>query len=305
MNRKFPCTNLILEGQIPVTQNLPQVNIIKKKYECGDCLKIFARADTLKKHIDSYCKVKKDKIIQDKNIHDEQIKNNHILEEILEEMNQLKKQNKELVEKITNIEAKNAYAPNIPNITIGSNNNNNINNNNIQNINNTSINLVPFGSENYSSFITDETCKKILGRGLSSIEILAKHAHFNSEFPQYHNCYISNMRDNHALIYGGDKWCLANADDTIQALTEKESAFLEEKFDELKDTLTPNTITQFNRYLDKKNTDAEVLAKRYKDELKMICYNNRELVIKTKKAIEKNKTNELLQVSNNTKQINK
>jgi hypothetical protein len=287
INKKFPCSK---EKEAKKNELL-----INNNCECEYCFKLFARTDTLKKHIDSYCKAKKNKDIQDKIDNDQNLKNEQIIKEMLEEMNVLIEQNKKLSEQLAN------NGPNC-NVTIGSNNNNNINNNhnNIHNNNNNNITLVPFGSENFETIVTDEFCKKTMERGMNAITVFTEHAHLNAKHPEFHNCYISNMRDNHAIIYNNGLWCLVNASDAIKAITDKESKFLETKYDKLKKTMTPNAIKQFDRYLKAKDTDA--LDKRYNKDLKLMFYNHKNIVITTRKTVDQQqKQQQLIQAKNDIK----
>jgi hypothetical protein len=51
--------------------------------------------------------------------------------------------------------------------------------------------------------------------------------HFNKDKPENHNIYISNLRDNHVLIYNGSEWQLRERDDVPLDLVYIKSGALE------------------------------------------------------------------------------
>jgi hypothetical protein len=99
-----------------------------------------------------------------------------------------------------------------------------------------------------------------------------------------------------AILYDGRKWTVTNVDNVVQTLIDNGKYYLESEYNESKekydDTLDINdktkilsdkAITQFNRYL--LNKDDELLQKRYDNDVKLIMYNNKDVVIKNKKRI--------------------
>jgi hypothetical protein len=150
--------------------------------------------------------------------------------------------------------------------------------------NNIIIPPVSFGSENFDTIITDEFCKKTMEHGINAIIVFIEHIHLNANHPEFHNCYVSNMRDNHAIIYNNGQWNLVNTNEAIEAMTNKASKFLENKYDKLKKTMTKKAIIQFDSYLNAKQTDT--LDKIYNKDLKLMFYNKKNVVIRTRKTVE-------------------
>jgi len=262
--------------------------------QCKYCYKTFSRTDTLKKHIANNCKIKKNNNVTKETIDIDPMKetNDIIIKKLLEEMQtqmaticqnytKLEEENMELKQELS----KKAPEKVITNNTTINDSpiavNSTVNSNNTVVINNTNI-IVPFGKENLNELVSDAACTYILSRGLSAITELIKYVHFNNKHPKYHNCYISNARDNHAIIYNGSNWSLVDAIDVIKVLVENKGEFLENKYEELAPILSETTSTQFKRYLQKKNT--EDLAKRYKKDIKLILYNGRDIVAMTRKT---------------------
>ena len=98
-----------------------------------------------------------------------------------------------------------------------------------------------------------------------------------------------------ASFYDGNKWLVTKVDDVIQILIDNGKDYLETEYDKSKKKydvatedkhkiLTEKAITQFDRYLLKKNH--KDLKKRYDSEVKLMMYNNKEIVMKNKKQID-------------------
>ena len=263
--RKYPCI------PFPPKPSLsPSSNIIlsESNIECEFCNKKFTRQDNLSRHIKGICYKKSEEC--------------NILSEILEEMKQnkktvevLKEVNNELIIKIAQLENKNLSN------TINSNNNSN----NIVNTQNniTNIQLTAFGKEELEQIISDEICKKILFKGFEAVPGLIEYVHFNKERPEYHNCFISNMRDKYAITYDGSNWNLNDANDVINTLRDDKQIFLENKFEEFYDSLDKITQKKFKKFLQEK--DSDVIVARYKESIRLLLYNKRNIVKKTKNTI--------------------
>jgi hypothetical protein len=252
INRKFPCTK---------TNN--------KIYSCSYCDLSYTRKCNLNKHLI---------------YHSEAIEKQATLEYILEEMRQMREENKEIKEENKDLKMS------VSQLSLGThtNNINTINttniNNNIININNVNVQLVPFGKEDFTS-IPETHTKHILSRGFEAIPTLIKYIHFNKKKPQYHNCYISNNRDKYSITFDGTKWNLVETIDVVNTLRDNSQCYLEDKFEFYYDSLEEPTIIKFKNFLAHKDTDE--LAKRYKETIKLLLYNNRDMVIALRDLQEK------------------
>ena len=195
------------------------------------------------------------------------------LEKVLETMEEMKKEIIQLKNKSNKIVNSTQNAENIQN-------NNNCNNK-IQNVHN-EIKIIAYGKEDLSH-ILEKDYKMILNKGFKSVPALMESIHFNKNKPENHNIYISNMRDNHVLIYDGNEWQLKERDDLLQEIVYNKSDILNKKFDELVDQLDEFTIRKFNRFLDKKDDDAIINS--IKKDLKLLMYNKRKIVENTKNQL--------------------
>jgi hypothetical protein len=215
-------------------------------YKCSYCNKVFSRNDGLKRHIDNNCKIRKDYEKRMEEMMDRMI----VIEEKMKKLQEENQKYKQIIK----------------------------NNTNIQTQNNIQINqiIVPFGNENLEKMTISEY-KKLMIRGMNSVPEFVKYIHFNKDKPEYHNIYISNIRDSHVLIYDGNNWQLRDRDETIDQLYNDKADILEMKFEEMLDKFDDRTIIMFRKFLKIKDTDNEIV-KKIKKELKIILYNNRKLV---------------------------
>lgn len=142
--------------------------------------------------------------------------------------------------------------------------------NNIQN----NIKIIAYGKEDLS-YISDENYRMILNKGFKSVPQLVEYIHFNENKPENQNIKINNMRDNHVLMFDGNNWQLGDRDEILGNLIDNKADILDEKFDELLDTLDEGTIKKFKRFLDQKDDDK--INDKIKKELKLILYNKKQI----------------------------
>lgn len=237
------------------------------KLTCEYCNKVFRRKDYIIEHIkENRCKIKKQLDNNNK-------KKDNLIELLIEQKKCLfetKKQNEELKYKINKLEK--IILANTGKIT-NKITKSNINCNNINNI------IVKFGSEDIN-LLTDEEKQYICSKGYSSAVQLIKMLHCNPKYPQNHNVYISDRKFKHALVYNGNKFLIEDADKIVDQLLDNSSIYLED----ITDTLQLNS--SIRQKLEKlimiiqASTDPKFIAEK-KREIKIILYNNREMILKT------------------------
>ena len=269
INKKFPCKIFPPNStKTPpfTTNNIENIGKSDKDSynKCNYCGGIFSRKDALTRHLNNRCKVKKG--------------NDAKMEEILTALIELKESNKELKEsdkknkeEIDKLKEENSRYKKIINNT----------QNNIGTQNNITFKINAYGTED-SSKVTINDYKRILGRGMNSVPVFVEKLHFDKNTPENHNVYISNLRDEYVLMFDGKKWRLKDRDEALQQLYEDKSDILETKFEELIERLDEPTIKMFKRFLKIKDDDEEKI-RIIKKELKKVLYENREMVINTRK----------------------
>lgn len=240
---------------------------------CPECNMQFAHKSSLYKHIRERCPVIK------RNTEISELKNK--LEETVQLLNTQLELQKIKDKQIDSIEKE--YKKMRKNIVNNKVINKMINNgiiNNMINIQN-NIKLQPFGKEDLS-YITEEVYKKILSKGFQSVPLMVETVHYNEKNPQNHNIYISNIKDPYVLYFDGDKWKIGDRKNVIDDIFDRNKYILENKYDDICDQIKSNFRERFNRFLD--NSDPEV-EKNIKNDIKMIMYNNRNLVQTTRNKL--------------------
>ena len=270
--------NLIQETtEIPkcvyVTKNKQNVT---KIYECKFCNKIFSFSQSLSRHYKS-CK-DKNKIDEANNSMNELVK---LLNEQLEKKDkefkkELKKRDKELEKKDKEfkkeIEKRNKQIDELIK-KAGIQNSNNITTN-IQN----NIKLLAYKDTDISK-ISDKDIMKCINHSNMCVPHLIKMIHLDPKKPENHNIYISNLKNGFIMTYDGKKWNTLNSDDIIVDMIDDKQNIIEEKIEDwvTKGKQYPELMRKFERYLDKRDNN-EILNK-IKDEIKLMLYNNRNLII--------------------------
>ena len=282
INRKIPCEENLTNNKIKqiiannqqIAANNQQIAANNNK-ECVYCQKIFTRVSSLNVHLQDRCKNKKQKDQEKEDLMTKLIEEkedcNKQMKEILKSMQEMKNEIVELKKntKLINKQRTKSINNNIQKVDRIQNNTNcnNINGNKILNNTVNNINIIAFGKEDLSH-IKDKDYKLILNKGFKSVPALMESIHFNKNKPENHNIYISNMRDNHVLIYDGFEWQLKERDYLLQEIVYNKTDMLNKKFDDLVDQLDEFTIRKFNRFLDQKDDD--VIINSIKKDLKLM-----------------------------------
>lgn len=230
--------------------------------QCNYCDKTFSKKSNLYRHIDSTCKIKK-RIDSDRE---------SIFNRLLERMNSLEEKSNKLEKENKQIRDENKQLKHTVSIT--SNVNNSTTNNNTTN-NTINIKIVPFGKEDMD-YLTNKECMDIIKKGFSCVPHMVEYVHFNKNKPEQHNVYISNMKDQYAMIYDGKDWRMITKDKVLDKLFILKQGYLEGRFTDISDKLDEFTVAKFQRFLDQYE-DPEI-HKYIKQEMKLVLYNNRDLV---------------------------
>lgn len=159
------------------------------------------------------------------------------------------------------------------------NQNTNIMNQN--NINNNVVILSKFGNEDLSK-LTDNELYQILKGGLNVASKLVEKLHFNKNLPENHNILFKNLNNKYGEIYNGDDWISQQKNDIINDLFDN-NKFLIDSIDKNSlpyKNLNENIKKRINEVLEADN-DSEI-AKNIKEDLRLLVYNNKNIVLKTR-----------------------
>jgi len=183
-------------------------------------------------------------------------RDNELKKELIKKDEQLKKQNKQIDELIKKAGI-------------------NISTTNVMN----NIKLLSY-SETDRSHLTDKDIIKCLKHSNFCIPHLIEKIHFDKNKPQNHNVYISNLKNKYIMIYDGNKWVCKDRDEQLMNLIDDNEGIFEYKIEEWIENGNkfPKMMKKFNTYVGIK--DNNMVINKIKDEIKLLLYNNRNVVNK-------------------------
>jgi hypothetical protein len=152
-------------------------------------------------------------------------------------------------------------------------------NNVTNNINNgivAHINLVGYGKEDLTKIDKKDLIKAIQS-GYNSTIKLTETLHFNPNHPEYHNVYITNMKDKYAMMFDGKDWNLTMKDELINKIYDDKKTYIEENIDEFIDSLSVSRKKALDRWLET-NDDDDSISK-VKNEIILLLYNKRNIIL--------------------------
>ena len=242
-------SNQILNNDTEDLNDIEQLNI---NFCCGFCFRIYSTKSNLTKH-SKVCKIKKDNDLEKENIFKLLLEKDKEKDKKIDE---LEKQNKLLMDKIDKLinikETSNLTKPvktskitnNNQKITTNTSNTQNNNQKITTNTSNTQNNIVMvnFGKEDLSiidekQFI-DRVIKKPAISGVKIPDEVLKIIHFNPQYPQLSNIYISDINREKCMVYEDGEWKLSNVNN-IPQIMDKVCVFSSEQINLLK-TKYPN-----------------------------------------------------------------
>jgi len=297
INRKKPCV-VLFESYIEKT---------KIKFQCNRCDCLFTTKSRLQYHLKRKfpCKLKNQ---QPEEIElralFEQLKNEHeqsqiklqdeikMLKDILQNKStdkhseQLKIENENLKLKYKLLKVQNKQP-------INNTTNNTISNN----INNNKITINMYGNETLTH-LTDDFFKSCFEKVKGSVEKLFERKHFSLNMQRNHNVYISNMRDNHLMIYEDGQWNIANKEITLNKMYYDTKDNLSVAYDRMcKDKILILRLVNAFRWFvedDIPEKEENVFKKISIDAMACMAYNNREYPMEIKKQMEERKKNKII-----------
>jgi len=289
-NRKFH-KPLVNQSKPLVNQSKPLEN--QSKLNCKYCNKILSCKQSKSRH-QKICKSKNDNNLK-KEIVDFIKKNIKIHPKTLEKINK----QLELKPILNNIN--NNTTNNTNNNTINNTNNNTINNtinNTTNNNNNINLTFVKFEHENISELLTNKEMFKIINKARSSVKESVKLVHFNDERPEYvdkeniyfslstyklnkkilkiilfneyKNIFITNMKDDLAYVFNGDKFVATFKNYVLKTLFDNHISNIDSFINE--NNIDENKHKYLFKFINESNDEE---YKTYLlNELKQFVYNN-------------------------------
>jgi hypothetical protein len=247
INKKFKCKSIkkdeIITNKIPIKiqsefnfdlENLKNSENLKnpKKYEsicdnddnnkfcCGYCYKSYSTKSNLYKHLKTNCKVKQ-KIDEEKekifklllNKENELKMQQDMIKEQKQMISQILQQNQILINEIKNLKkTKTNKSKDIKNVN--SHNTNISNSNNTTNTNNNIV-MINFGKEDLGIIDKQQYFDRVVRKPISGVKIpeeILKIIHFNPQYPQLSNIYISDINREKCMVWQDGEWKLSPVD---------------------------------------------------------------------------------------------
>jgi len=218
--------------------------------ECKYCFKILANRHSKWRH-EKTC----NSSIQINKLNKENVE----IQELKKENVEIKKENAEIKSMLLELLKKSKVHPKtlekinknlIKNQNIINGNSNNINSGTVNN-----INIIKFGNENINQILNQKEKLKILEARFLSLEESIKRIHFNDARPEYQNILITNLRDDLAYIFDGNKFVTTKKNTAITELIDNHIDSIEISLDEYKEKLNPRVVQKIEELIDKINDD--------------------------------------------------
>jgi uncharacterized C2H2 Zn-finger protein len=252
--------------EIPTEDNCIR---LPSSYKCTLCDKSFADDNNLQRHLESQQHLLQKNIINSMKSLQEQlsgIKNDMVSQEKLQSSQDQLKQ--ELFAKMDRaIVAKPDKDPNNFNLNLNLNLN-------IENL------------KDSKDFISNDRKYHLLQRGMNAMPFLVKDVNFDPKRPENHNMYISNNKTKTAQVKENGVWVKRDARQLVSDIiydydckffrSFAEDPELEEEY--------PKATIYYYKYID--ITDSKEAQKKMQDEIMEMLYNNREMIIETRKKEE-------------------
>jgi len=203
------------------------------KYNCDFCNKNYLHFQSRWRH-QQKCKINK----------------NNEIEDLKKTINELKSQVSEILKEKGKIHHKTLQKINNQLNHNINNQQNNINNGKI--INNT---YVKFGNLEYQQVLSDKQIRQILNKQYMSLEESIKKIHFNDNFPEYNNVFITNMKDDIAYVFNGTQFISVRKNEMLNELIDTHTKEINLSLEKNKNKLSEKYVIRLEKFLDMLNDD--------------------------------------------------
>ena len=265
---------------------------VNKDFKCKYCFSTFTSRNAMNRHMRLYCKYK-DELDKDLDFDKKEIlekfaelqasfaasqasfaASQETLPRLLAQIDELKKENNQL---------KSQTPGTVSTINDSSSNNTNTTiNGDSANVNNGVVNniyLMGYGNEDMGRIDRNELIKAF-SSGFNSTLKLTETMHFNPKYPEYHNIYISSMKNQYAMVYDGTDWNVVMKDELVDRLYNNKRDYIEENLDEFIGSLSASQIDALHRWLEV--DDEHTYVKKIKNDIRLLLYNKRFMAIDNK-----------------------
>jgi hypothetical protein len=155
--------------------------------------------------------------------------------------------------------------------------NNQLNNNGT--INNT-INIIQLGKEDLSKMLSNDEKMRILNRQAMGINDLVQLVHTSGKYQKCMNVYITNLQNTIGYMYDEkqNNFIAVNKSELLNDLLDSRMYDIEKFYDKLQLKFEPEKASKIKKFIDRMKNDEDCLKDLKKEEIKLILYNNREVI---------------------------
>ena len=242
----------------------------QQKYKCKYCPSTFAHRSGMYRHMNNHCT--QNKQVNDENEDDvDSIDSDVDKKELLRMFKDMQQAIPKLQAEIMELKNKNKQLESKSMVNNGTINNiGQINDNSV-----TNYVLVGYGKEDMDRVDKNDLLKGMRS-GFNSTLNLIDAVHFNPKYPEFHNVYISSMKNKYAMMYDGNDWTLVMKNDLIDKLYDDKRNYIEENLEDFIDSLTKSQINALDRWMN--SGDDHPYIRKVKNDIKLMLYNKRKMI---------------------------
>lgn len=156
------------------------------------------------------------------------------------------------------------------------------------NSNNVIINLVIFAKDGTKN-ISHKDLGDILGSNKNLFESMISNVNFNPNKPEHHNVYYPDLKSGYGVVYEDNKWISKKIDEILNTLLDAKIEDLNEILNDMGDFLNKKSRNKIKKALEEAEHCSTPPGSRKKlmKYIKTILYNDKDMIIKTRKLTKK------------------
>lgn len=148
-----------------------------------------------------------------------------------------------------------------------------------------SINLIVFTKDGIEN-ITPKELSKMFKSNNNLYESMISLVNFNPNKPQHHNVYYPDIKSSYGVVYENNKWVTKKIDEILNLLLDAKTEDFNEIINEMGDFLNEKTRDKIKDTIKNVDYTKPNYRKKLIAYLKPILYNNKDMIIKTRKMTE-------------------
>ena len=153
---------------------------------------------------------------------------------------------------------------------------------------NVTINLIVFSKDGIKC-LNSKDYNKLFESNKHLIEELITQVNFNPDKPEHHNVYYPDLKSGYGIVYEDNKWISKKIDEILNTLLDAKVEDLNEILNDMGDFLNKKSRAKIKKAIENTNHDSIPPGSRKKlmKYIKTILYNNKDMIIKTRKLTKK------------------